>query len=369
MLGQVLAEDGRFDEAAASIDRGLALDPDMVVAWTKLATIRKVGAADRALLERMNAALRRPDLVPWERQALHFALGKGYDDLGDHAHAMREFDAANRIRGARARFDRKAWADYISGLIAATPPGFLERRRDLGVNDATPILIVGMPRSGTTMVEQVLSSHPDVAAGGELEFWGQHHLAGVGVFEATAEPGTVHELAHEYLAVLRGLSPQARRVTDKMPFNFLLLGLIRQVFPRATIVHCRRHPVDTCLSIFTTDLLARYEFAADRGDLAFVYRQYLRLMAHWRSVLPRAGFVEVDYERLATDPEQSIPELVAACGLAWNDACLMPHRNPRAVSTASLWQARQPIYRTSVERWRHYEPWLGELRELLPDAG
>jgi tetratricopeptide (TPR) repeat protein len=365
MLGQVLAEDGRFEEAAASIERGLALDPDMVVAWSKLAAIRKVHTGDSALLESMNAGLRRSDLMPWERQALHFALGKSHDDLGDYAAAIRHFDAANVIRGAPARFDRGQWAGHISGIIGSTPPGFLERRHDLGVDDATPILIVGMPRSGTTLVEQILSSHPDVAAGGELDFWGRRHLAGLGVFDATADAGSARHLARDYVAVLRTISPDAARVTDKMPFNFLLLGLVRQVFPRATIVHCRRHPIDTCLSIFVTELATRYAFAADRGDLAFVYREYLRLMEHWRSVLPSAHFIEVDYEALVADPERCIPQLVTGCGLEWNDACLTPHRNPRRVGTASLWQARQPIYRTSVERWRCYEPWLGELRELL----
>jgi tetratricopeptide (TPR) repeat protein len=368
MLGQVLAEAGWFDEAGRSIERALSLEPEMVGAWSKLATIRKVHTGDSALLERMNAGLQRPDLMPWERQALHFALGKCHDDLGDYPLAIRHFDAANAIRGSRARFDREQWADHISGILGSTPPGFLERRDDLGVADATPILIVGMPRSGTTLVEQILSSHPDVAAGGELDFWGQRHLAGLVVFDATADARSVHHLARDYLATLRAISPDVARVTDKMPFNFLLLGLIRQVFPRAIVVHCRRHPIDTCLSIFTTELMTRYEFAADRGDLAFVYRHYLRLMAHWRSVLPPTGFVEVDYEALVADPERCIPQLVTGCGLDWNDACLMPHRNPGMVGTASLWQARQPIYRTSVERWRCYEPWLGELSDLLADA-
>ena len=306
MLGHVLAEDGWFDEATTSIERGIALDPGMVRALGKLTTIRKIRAADDVLMERMNAGLERRDLMPLERQALHFALGKGYDDLGDYATAIRHFDAANRIRGLRVRFDRQGWADHISGLIASTPPSFLERGQNIGIPDATPVLIVGMPRSGTTLVEQILSSHPDVAAGGELAFWGERHLAGFGVIGAGTDAGMGRDLASDYLAVLRvTISPYAARVTDKMPFNFLLLGLIRQVFPNATIVHCRRHPIDTCLSIFVTELMTQYEFAADRGDLAFVYREYLRLMDHWRSVLPSAHFIEVDYEALVADPVQS----------------------------------------------------------------
>jgi tetratricopeptide (TPR) repeat protein len=368
LLGQILAEDGQFDEAATSIERGVALNPATVGALSKLVATRRIRADDRGLMERMSAGLERRDLMPRERQALHFALGKGYDDLGDHATAIRHFDAANKIRGLRAKFDRQRWTEHISAIIASAPPGYLERQQNLGVADATPILIVGMPRSGTTLVEQILSSHPDVAAGGELAFWGARHLAGVGIFNAAANPGMIQSLADGYLAVLRAISPHAARVTDKMPFNFLLLGLIRQVFPHATIVHCRRHPIDTCLSIFVTELETGYEFAADRGDLVFIYRSYLRLMEHWRLVLPSSHFIEVDYEALVADPERSIPPLVAGCGLDWDDACLVPHQNARRIATASLWQARQPIYRTSVERWRHYEPWLGELRDLLVDA-
>jgi tetratricopeptide (TPR) repeat protein len=368
LLGQVLAENGQFEEAATSIERGVALNPGMVAALSKLVSIRRIGADDRALMERMNAGLERRDLMPRERQAIHFALGKGYDDLGDYAAAIRHFDAANKIRGARTKFDRPRWADHLAAIIASASPGFLELQHRSDIADATPILIVGMPRSGTTLVEQILSSHPDVAAGGELTFWGDRHLAGIDTFSAAVDPGMIHNLADDYLAVLRAISPHAARVTDKMPFNFLLLGLIREVFPHATIVHCRRHPIDTCLSIFVTDLETGYEFAADRSDLVFIYRSYLRLMDHWRSVLPSAHFIEVDYEALVADPERSIPPLVAACGLDWNDACLTPHQNARRIATASLWQARQPIYRTSVKRWRRYEPWLGELRELLEDT-
>jgi hypothetical protein len=283
---------------------------------------------------------------------------------------MRHFDAANRIRSAAAGLDRATLAAQTGRVIATTPPGYLDRRPDLGVADETPILIVGMPRSGTTLVEQILSSHPDVAPGGELSFWHDRNGAGARVFGADARPEAVRRLADDYLAVLHAVSPTAARVTDKMPFNFGLLGMIRQVFPRATIVHCRRHPIDTCLSIFATDFEATIDFAGDRGSLVFFYRQYQRLMAHWREVLPPDRFIEVDYEALVADPAPLTRRLVANCGLQWNDACLAPHRNQRRITTASVWQARQPIYRTSVERWKRYEPWLGELRQLLePMAG
>jgi hypothetical protein len=152
-----------------------------------------------------------------------------------------------------------------------------------------------------------------------------------------------------------------------MPFNFLWIGLVRLLFPNARFIHCRRNPIDTCLSIYSTQFTQSWGYASDRGDLAFYYRQYLRLMEHWRAVLPSDRLLDVDYEDATAAPEETARRLIAFCGLEWDPACLQPERNPDAVKTASTWQARQPIYRTSVERWRNYEPWIGELRLLLPD--
>ena len=301
-LGQILAENGRSAEAAASFERGLLLDPQMVAAWSNLATNKKFTAQDRTLIDHMNAALKRHDLTPMQRQSVHFALGKAYDDIGDYAAAMRHIEDANRIRGAHRQLDRAKLAQQTDHVIASTPPGFVDRRPDLGVEDATPILIVGMPRSGTTLVEQILSSHAMVAAGGELAFWRERNWAGLGTFDADVKAETVLRLAGDYLGVLRTISRDAARVTDKTPFNLAHLGIIRQVFPHATFVHCRRHPIDTCLSIFATDFQTPYDFVADRGSLVFFYREYRRLMSHWRQVLPRDHFIEVDYETSGCRP-------------------------------------------------------------------
>ncbi len=223
-----------------------------------------------------------------------------------------------------------------------------------------------MPRSGTTLVEQILSSHAEVAGGGELHFWAQQDLSRANL--SAIAGGDLSAVASDYLTLLRTISPTAARVTDKMPFNFGLLGVIHRIFPRATLIHCRRHPIDTCLSIYTTSFESSLDFAADRRSLVAFYRQYQRLMTHWRAVLPLERLIEVNYEDLVADPEPHSRRIVAACGLDWDEACLSPHQNRRPVMTASMWQARQPIYGGSVERWRRYEPWLGELRDLDPEA-
>jgi hypothetical protein len=221
-----------------------------------------------------------------------------------------------------------------------------------------------MPRSGTTLIERIVSSHPQVAGAGELGFWNAHAPALVDApLDVIASRGGA--VRGDYLHLLRTVGPEALRVTDKMPFNFLWVGLVHMVLPRARIVHCRRNPIDTCLSIYQTQFAQNWGFASDRADLAAYYRQYLRLMEHWRAVLPADRFAEVDYEDATRDPEATARRLVAFCGLPWDPACLSPERNPDAVRTASKWQARQPIYRTSVERWRSYEPWIGELRQLV----
>jgi hypothetical protein len=241
----------------------------------------------------------------------------------------------------------------------------IARAPELGSRDAKPVLIIGMPRSGTTLVEQIVSMHPAAAAGGELHFWNERGAAWSRSGAAGSEMPFLARAAADYLSVLRAIAPKASRVTDKMPFNFLWAGLIHLAFPRAIIIHCRRAAVDTALSIHQTHFHPGVAFPTGGAELVAYFRGYQRLIDHWRSVLPADRFIEVDYEDLTSKPEPVIRRIIAACGMGWHDACLRPECNPRAVKTPSKWQTRQPIYRTSVARWRRYEPWLGPLRELV----
>ena len=367
-LAGLLISLGSFEAAIEHYEVALRLNPSSAGPWNGIARARRFTAADRPLLGRMQAVLGRERLCDEERMRLHFALGKAHDDLGDYAEAMQHFDAGNGVRSRSHRFERAGFAALLDRLIERFTPELFEQLAGLGDADETPLLIVGMPRSGTTLVEQIVSCHPAVAAGGELSFLGSH---GTG-WECAEGPGFTPDAARSwaaaYLALLRKIGASATRVTDKTPANYLRLGLIRVLLPNARIIHCRRHPVDTCLSIYSTLFSSRMDFAGSKADLVFVYRQYVRLMSHWRAVLPPDRFLEVEYERLIADREAETRRLIAFAGLGWNEACLQPERNARTVITGSVWQARQPVYGSSVERWRRYQPWLGELLELLADG-
>jgi len=364
-LGDVLAKRGRFDEAIEACDRALAANPLYSPAHLTIVRIRKCTEADRPRLMRMLSSLRESGVDDAKRLFLHFAIGKLLDDLGEYREAMRHYDMANSIRRRNARFDREGLAETVDRLINRYTAAFFAGNQRFGLIDQTPLLIVGMPRSGTTLVEQILSSHPEIVAGEELFFW-SNRASFRGIAEATAlSPDAGRKLAAEYISWLRRIGPSAARVTDKQTFNFQQLGLIHLLLPNSRIIHCRRHPIDTCLSMYFTYFKGRMPFVADKADLAFAYRQYARIMTHWRNVLPPDRFLEIDYETLVSDRDALTRQLIAFCGLDWHDMCLQPERNTRTVTTASLWQARQPVFSSSVERWRRYEPWVGELRTLL----
>jgi tetratricopeptide (TPR) repeat protein len=366
LLGNVLSELGRFDEARACFERTIAIAPMLAGTYYDLVRCRPVTSDDDGLLPGMQAALATPGLEAGQRQRLHLAIGKAAEDLGDYALAMQHFDAADAVRRGSASFDSAAFSIEVDRLIARCTPEFIARASRLGSHDATPVLIIGMPRSGTTLVEQIVSMHPEVGAGGELNFWNERGAPWHGSSDGD-EKQFLAKAAADYLGVLRAIA-KAARVTDKMPFNFLWAGLIHVAFPRAIIIHCRRAAVDTALSIHQTHFHPVLAFPTGGAELVAYFHNYQRLINHWRSVLPADRFIEVDYEELTRAPEPAIRRIIAACGLAWHDACLRPESNPRAVKTPSKWQTRQPIYRTSVARWRRYEPWLGALRALVEDV-
>ena len=365
LLGNLLSEFGRFDEAYACFERAITMAPLLSGSYYDLVRCRPVTSDDNGLLQRMEVALTTPGLEAVQRLRLHLAIGKAADDLGDYALAMKHFDAADNVRRGTASFDSAAFSVESARIITRFSRELIALASELGRSEATPILIVGMPRSGTTLVEQIISSHPNIRAGGELNFWNERGAEWHRLGDASNDKPFVAKAAADYLKLLRSISPTAARVTDKMPFNFIWAGLIHLAFPRATFIHCRRAAVDTALSIHQTHFHLGLAFPTGGAELVEYFRCYRRLTDHWRNVLPADRFIEVNYEELTREPEPIIQRMIAACGLQWHDACLRHERNPRAVKTPSKWQTRQPIYRTSVARWRRYEPWLGPLRTLV----
>jgi len=398
-LGSVLKDQGRLDEAIACYRRALDLRPDYAEAWHnlgggflrqgrfgeaftaqiqalrfgndpclsyyELSCCRRFTRADHTLIAEIESALQTQGLSGSGQALLHFALGKISDDLGEYESAIRHFDQANRLQRGSRVFDASKSVAFMEWSIATSQGVPQNAVSGLASSDSElPIFIVGMPRSGTTLVEQILASHPGIAAGGEIGFWTetlQNVWAGAtGRFDAAASQAAIRD----YLDRLADMAPGALRVTDKMPHNFMILGHLSRLFPRARIIHCRRNPTDTALSIYFTRFTRAHDYSYSRRAIVDYYREYSRLMEHWRAVLPSDRFIEIDYENLVAVPDSASRRLVAFCGLEWDDACLASDRTERPISTASAWQARQPIYRSSAERWRHYEPWLGEFREL-----
>ena len=353
-LGVVLANAGRFDEARLYHERAIAVQPLFAGSYYDVVRCRTLTAVDSGLVDRMQAALALPGLPTESRVKLRLALGKAADDLGDPATAMRHFDEAHAVRSTVARFDAAAFDARIDRLVARASPA----PQPIGTGPI-PLLVVGLPRSGTTLVEHILSSHPNVHAAGELPFWTERGSA----WERAGDH-MVAGFATEHAAMLRALNPDAKFVTDKMPLNILYAGLVHAAAPHAVMVHCRRSAIDTALSIHRTYFNQHAALPTGGEALVSFVRSIGRLAEHWRRVLPPHRFVTLDYEDLVTDPEPAIRRLLAACGLEWDAACLHPERNPRVVKTPSKWQARQRISRGAVGGWRRYEPWLGPLAAL-----
>jgi tetratricopeptide (TPR) repeat protein len=364
LLGSLAIDHGRFEEAEELLRKALAIDPELPEALTSLTAVRKMSAADEPWRDAAERVLARGISVA-HAVNLHHALGKYYDDVDERAAAFRHHRLGNELaRRSRLRYDRAEMTQRVTRTLAAFDRDSLAAPRPGGVASERPVFVVGMPRSGTSLTEQILASHPQVHGAGELLYW---------IFAADTEraappeqrAATISELGRAYLEGLATQAPDAARVVDKLPVNFRHIGLIHAALPGARFIHLERNPLDTCLSIYFQGFSAAHPYATDFGDLAHYYHEYRRLMAHWRAALPREALLEVRYEDLVDDPEGWSRRMLAHIGLPWDARCLEFHRTDRPVLTASNWQVRQPINKASVERWRRYEQFIGPLREAL----
>ena len=369
-LGNAFLDLGDGEAAVANYRRALEIDPGDASALYNLSNAMRF-SPDSPEIATAEAALRAADRPDKERWLLHFALGKMYDDGGLCEQAVAHFREGNRLK--RPNFDRSEQADLTDRLIACFSKGLLRRLRSIGHSSERPVFIVGMPRSGTTLVEQIVASHPRAFGAGELEDISDI-AKDLGKALTTEIPypesarrmtaDVARTMAMRYLKRLRALSPDAERVTNKGIALFLNVGLIAVLFPKARIIHISRDPLDTCLSCYFHNFTGRQDYTYDLVDIGVYYREYERLMAHWRRVLPRP-MLEVRYEALVADQEAVSRKIIAHCGLDWDDRCLDFHRTERAVQTASANQVRRPIYASSVGRWRAYEAHLGPLKRAL----
>lgn len=373
--GVALQALGRFDAAVEAHEAALSIQPILTEAHYSLSMIRR-GQDHGAEIERLEALLAEPRLTDDRRVNGHFTLGRLYDECGDVAKAFRNFQSANDLKARQMPFDTARFDGYVDSLIEIYDKDFFAARKDHGNPSRRPIFIVGMPRSGTTLVEQILASHPDVHGGGELDDIRQMinrlpALTGDQAYPACAEAidkALSRALAEEYLSSLERRFPAAPHVTDKMTGNYLRLGLIGQILPNAIVIYCRRDPLDTCLSCYFQNFADGLAFSYDLRHLGHVYRAHERMMSHWNAVLPRP-ILEVAYESLVKEPEEQVRRLLAFCDLSWNRNCLTFHLNEREIQTASFWQVRQPLYTSSIGRARAYAAHLGPLRDGLEGRG
>ncbi len=380
-LGNILEELGSFDEALTAFREALRRDPGHAAAYSLMATLLR-GRLPPEDLQAMRLLLGRPHLAPGKRLALHFGIAHALDATGAYAEAAEHLRRANALclalwQKQGMSYEPRAHSRFVDDLIGAFTPEFFARVRGFGLDTEVPVFIVGLPRSGTTLTEQILASHSRVHGAGELTCARDSFEALPGVLnrdgtpvEALAHLGreATRQLAEWHLARLRELNASALRVVDKMPDNYLYLGLLGTLFPRARFIHCRRDLRDVAVSCWMTNF-RHIRWAADPEHIAVRFRDYRRLMDHWRAVRPVELF-EVDYEETVSDLEGVARRLVAWCGLDWEPACLAFHKTSRPIRTASVAQVREPVHTRSVARWKNYEPALAQLfRQLESPSG
>ncbi len=365
----VLMELGRTDAARESLDHALTHDPGLAAAWFIRADLKRFSAGDREIGV-MEALLADGPRTEHETILLHYALAKAYQDLEDGDRLFDHLGRGGQLKRASIVYDPDAAQREMTALARAFPASLFQARGEVGDPSPAPIFIIGMPRSGGTLIEQILASHPKVRAGGEAR-----HIEAIRQSLGGAYPSGLGDLPDDAIAALGArylaMAPPAdgaERITDKAANHFLHVGLIHLILPQARLIHCRRDPVDTCLSCYSKLFASGQEFTYDLTELGGYYRLYSRLMDHWRGVINPDRFLEVDYERVVEDLEGQTRRLLAFCGLEWNDACLRFHETDRPVRTASLHQVRRPIYRTSLGRWTRYREHLAPLITALGDV-
>jgi tetratricopeptide (TPR) repeat protein len=372
-LGNALRDLGRLDDAMESYGRALAHRPAFAQAHYNRSGVKTFRTGDPELKALEVLVAEAEAIPPREAIYFHFALAKALEDVGDYRRAFEQMRIGNELKRRQISYDGKAVARFFQRIAEVFDAAVFERLGGAGDPSSVPVFVLGMPRSGSSLIEQILSSHPQVHGAGELSnlhiaagaLSADHRSFNYPEYVPALDGVRLQRLGQSYLAGLPAVAAGKTRIIDKSPANFLYVGLIRLILPNAKIIHSIRDPLDTCVSCYSILFTSGSPFSYDLAELGRYYKSYTELMAHWHSILPARTMLDVGYDHVVDDLEGQARRMIDYCGLPWDDRCLEFEKNRRAVRTASSVQVRKPLYRTSLERWRRYEPWLSPLlREL-----
>lgn len=379
--GIALKSLGRMDDARAMFAKALELQPDAIGAYSNIVDLENFSKDDR-LFQAMIGILQKAKDPNEERfMALHFALGKAYEDMKEYPKSLEHYSTGAKLKRAILKYDEADVFGFFDSIRRIFSKEYFANRPYEGLSTSLPIFIVGMPRSGSTLTEQIISSHPDVYGAGEIKLLSQcltnlrQRYPNISRFPQMATAMKTHQwasVANAYLNEMTAMSSTALRVTDKLLTNYYFVGLINTMFPNAKIIHTMRNPVDTCLSAYSKLFKDDMPHSYDLTEIGRYYKKYEQIMDHWRQVLPAGTMLDVQYEDVVEDAETNARRIIEFLGLPWNDACLDFHKSARPVKTASVSQVRKPIYGSSVKRWERYgdglKPLVDALNAGIPEA-
>ncbi|MCI5060771.1 MAG: tetratricopeptide repeat protein [Alphaproteobacteria bacterium] len=359
---EILQSSGNMEKAKEAARAGLEMNDKMPFLYLSLSKVKKFTEDDPDFLK-MKEMENESNFGSAQKVSLYFSLFKACEDIGDYDQAFEHLRKGCDLKRQTVVFDPQTQQHVYQNIQKVYTLEFIESFEGKGHDSDTPIFIVGMPRSGTTLTEQIISSHPDIFGAGEL-----HYLSAVEKKHGFINADNCRKMGEDYVAMTRAIdegSKTARKITDKMPGNYMRMGQMVASLPNAKIIHCRRNPIDTCLSCYKQLFARGHYWSYNLEELAEHYALYMQMMDHWRKTLPEGRFLEIDYETTVNDFENQARKLLDFVEMEWHDACLTPHKTKRSVLTASKGQVIKPIYKTSVEAWRRYETQLQPLAEKL----